>query len=807
MSISTHDEPVLRVVGRYELLREVGRGGTAIVYVARQSDLGRLVALKELAAFQAAKPEVVERFLRESRVTGALNHPNVVTVHEYLEHESTAYIAMEYFERGSLRPWVRRLSLPQVVGVLEGVLAGLAHAEGHGIVHRDLKPENVMVTSTGGVKITDFGIAKALQDFRGRSLTADGTTVGTPAYMAPEQALGTGIGPWTDLYAVGVMAYELLSGDVPFPEDDLPLVTLLRHANEPVPPLHEVEPSVARPLSDWIARMLAKKPEDRPAGAARAWDELEEAAIGVVGSRWRRDARLAGSPDDVPERGTRPTLPTAPQDGDDRTVPIARGRRVRRRYVAGAVVLATGVVAAVGLAIGLRGTKSPPEARASKVVADFLPSPSEQLSLAVAGPNLVLADPRGRIVQIDRASLEVRRVLRDPAGPRAVAVGGGHVYVADGDGVSARRVGTLAPISVRTAGSASALTAGPLVAASRNGRVCELGGGSKVCGRVGFAPTGLGASGRLVFAAGGSPGRVVVLRRRDGRLVPAGRVAVARPHGQLGFFRGHVYVPSQRGIAVVDPRRLTATSIRLPVSPAAIWIAPGGRLYAALPATGRVAIVDAAAPQRAPQLVRVGGRPVALAGAGAGARATIFVADRSGRITRIDAGKLRGSARVLSAAGAPSRAVLGRVRERTAADTTTVVLTIVGGRLDPSSLVVRDGAIADGRAALELWQGAIGSAVTKRSFGDLAVRVDRLPGRLVVRLSAPSGAFAGFRARLTRSGVAVELRKTPAPSPPPAFPSPPPAAPQSGGSPPPPPPPPPAPPRQTTTTPGCCNVG
>jgi hypothetical protein len=801
VSISTHDEPVLRVVGRYELLREVGRGGTAVVYVARQSDLGRLVALKELAAFQAAKPEVVERFLRESRVTGALNHPNVVTVHEYLEHESTAYIAMEHFERGSLRPWVRRLSLPQVVGVLEGVLAGLAHAEGHGIVHRDLKPENVMVTSTGGVKITDFGIAKALQDFRGRSLTADGTTVGTPAYMAPEQALGTGIGPWTDLYAVGVMAYELLSGDVPFPEDELPLVTLLRHANEPVPPLHEIDVSIARPLSDWAARMLAKKPEDRPAGAARAWDELEEAAIGVLGSRWRRDARLAGGPDDVPERGTRPTLPTAPRDGDDRTVPIARGRRFRRRHVAGAVVLAAGAAAAVGLAIGLRGTKSPPEASAGKAVADFLPSPSEQLSLAVAGPSLVLADPRGRIVQVDRASLEVRRVLRDPARPRGVAISGGRVYVADSDGVSARRVGTLAPISVRTPGSASALTTGPLVAASRDGRVCELGAGSAVCGRVGFAPTGLGASGKLVFAAGGSPGRVVVLRRSDGRFVPAGRVAVSRPHGQLAFFRGRVYVPSQRGIAVVDPRRLTATSIRFPVSPAAIWIAPGGRLYAALPATGRVAIVDTAAPQRAPQVVRVGGGPVALAGAGN----AVFVADRSGRMTRIDAGKLRGSARVLSAAGAPSRAVLGRVRERTAADTTTIVLTILGGRLDASGLVVRDGAIADGRAALELWQGAIGSAVTKRSFGDLAVRVDRLPGRLVVRLSAPAGAFAGFRARLTQSGVAVELRKAQAPSPPPAFPSPPPAVPQGGS--PPPPPPPPAQPQQTTTSPDCCNVG
>src|SRR5207244_9205359 len=135
---------------------------------------------------------------------------------------------------------------------------------------------------------TDFGIAKALQASAARVLTATGTTVGTPAYMAPEQALGTGLGAWTDLYAVGVMAYELLSGQVPFPEDELPLVTLLRHANESVPPLREVAPSTPEPLSDWVARMLAKEPDDRPAGAARAWDEIEEAIIGVAGSPgWR----------------------------------------------------------------------------------------------------------------------------------------------------------------------------------------------------------------------------------------------------------------------------------------------------------------------------------------------------------------------------------------------------------------------------------------------------------------------------------------------------------------------------------------
>jgi len=148
---------VLRTVGRYEILREVGRGGTAVVYLARQTDLDRSVALKELSAFRAADPAFVERFLRESQLTGSLNHPNIVTVYEYFEHDGTAFIAMEYFERGSLRPLVGELSLAQVVGVLEGLFAGLAHAEKHGIVHRDLKPENVMVSSAGGVKIADFG--------------------------------------------------------------------------------------------------------------------------------------------------------------------------------------------------------------------------------------------------------------------------------------------------------------------------------------------------------------------------------------------------------------------------------------------------------------------------------------------------------------------------------------------------------------------------------------------------------------------------------------------------------------------------
>src|SRR5215813_9312038 len=125
-----------RRVGRYEIVRVVGRGGMAVVYLARQTDLDRLVALKELRGLHAADPLAAQRFLREARMAGSLSHPNIVGVHDYFEHDGTPYIAMEYIERGSLRPYVGKLDLAQIGGVFEGLLAGLMHAEENGLVHR-----------------------------------------------------------------------------------------------------------------------------------------------------------------------------------------------------------------------------------------------------------------------------------------------------------------------------------------------------------------------------------------------------------------------------------------------------------------------------------------------------------------------------------------------------------------------------------------------------------------------------------------------------------------------------------------------
>ena len=316
-----------RTVGRYEILEELGRGGMATVYLARQSDLHRLVALKELSAFRQADPAFTQRFLRESRLAGSLSHPNIVTVHDYFEDDGVPYIAMEYVERGSLRPYIGHMSLTQVAGVLEGILSALEAAERREIVHRDLKPENVMVTSDGRVKLTDFGIAKATGSAQtGSFLTATGTTVGTPNYMAPEQAMGQEVGPWTDLYSVGVMAFEFFVGRVPFRDTEEPMAVLMRQVSDPIPAARSLNPEIDQSVSDWIERLLVKDPDERTGSADEAWDEFEEIVISMVGPRWRRSARLLEPSDRPPDT---PAGPATPPPTSAARTPLMPTRRMR----------------------------------------------------------------------------------------------------------------------------------------------------------------------------------------------------------------------------------------------------------------------------------------------------------------------------------------------------------------------------------------------------------------------------------------------------------------------------------------------
>ena len=301
---------VRKRVGRFDLLEVIGRGGAAVVYLALQRDLQRNVALKELAPFHLADSSFAERFVEESRLAGSMNHANIVTVHEYFEDGSVPYIAMEYLPHGSLRQYIGRLSMAQIAGVLEGVLAGLSHGESRRIVHRDLKPENLLVAVDGRVKIADFGVARAYSKAATRAVvTVAGTTIGTPAYMSPEQALGSELTPATDLYSLGVVAWELLAGHVPFEETDTPVAVLYRHVHEPVPNVRSVAPEVDEGVGRWLEKMLAKQPEDRFQSADEAWVALEDIVLELLGPRWRREARLVL--DDERPRAQRTLTPAA----------------------------------------------------------------------------------------------------------------------------------------------------------------------------------------------------------------------------------------------------------------------------------------------------------------------------------------------------------------------------------------------------------------------------------------------------------------------------------------------------------------
>jgi tRNA A-37 threonylcarbamoyl transferase component Bud32 len=348
---------VLRNVGRYELLGVIGRGGAAIVYLAHQRDLERQVALKELAPIRAGDETFAARFIAESRITSSMNHPNVVTVHEFFEEDGIPYIAMEYLPRGSLRQYIGALTTGQIAGVLEGVLAGLSHGERHGIVHRDLKPENLLVTEDGRVKISDFGVARAYNRAAPReAITATGATIGTPSYMPPEQALGRELTHAADLYSLGVIAWEMLAGKVPFEEIDTPVAVLYHQVHEPIPPLpSDVHPSLAA----WVERMLSKAPGDRFPSADQAWEALEDVVLDLLGPRWRRDARLVERDKSA---SARPLTP-ATFEGNEAV-------RRRRAWLRPASVLA--VVAALaggGVAVGFAaaGGGSPRSAADSRI--------------------------------------------------------------------------------------------------------------------------------------------------------------------------------------------------------------------------------------------------------------------------------------------------------------------------------------------------------------------------------------------------------------------------------------------------------
>ena len=265
-----------KTLGRYKILGELGRGAMGAVYRAVDPLIEREVAIKTL--LPNLPPEVMdevrERFIREARSAGRLNHPNIVTIFDVGEHEGVAYMAMELLEGKSLQQILREqyLSFDATAELAAQVADALDAAYGYKIVHRDVKPANVMVGPTGRAKLTDFGVAR----MESSSMTQTGAALGSPKYMSPEQVLGLPIDPRSDIFSLGVMLYEMLARRTPFERaSDTTVFSLMnRIAGEPHPPLRQIDSKIPPAFEKIVDRALAKKPEQRYARGAEMAREL-----------------------------------------------------------------------------------------------------------------------------------------------------------------------------------------------------------------------------------------------------------------------------------------------------------------------------------------------------------------------------------------------------------------------------------------------------------------------------------------------------------------------------------------------------
>ena len=268
-------DPLLgQTVGEYQVVRRIGAGGMGIVYEARHPVIGKRAAVKVLKPEVAEDPEQMERLLSEAKAIASINHQAVIDIFGFGQlPDGHHYMVMEYLDGEPLDLLLQRagkLPLGEALAIVDKIASGLGAAHAVGVVHRDLKPSNVILVShvdgTREVKVLDFGLAKAGKPHESVPQTIVGRVQGTPEYMAPEQARGLAVGPRTDLYALGVIAFELVVGDVPF-DGPSPMEIMLKQVREPPPRPSSREPALPSSFDDFIARLMAKSPDDRPASA------------------------------------------------------------------------------------------------------------------------------------------------------------------------------------------------------------------------------------------------------------------------------------------------------------------------------------------------------------------------------------------------------------------------------------------------------------------------------------------------------------------------------------------------------------
>ncbi len=418
--------------GRYEVLSRIGTGGMADVYLARDQLLGRQVAVKLLHHRFAEDQEFVERFRREASSAAGLSHPNVVAIFDRGEWDGTYYIAMEYLPGRSLKAVVREqgpLDPAVAIDIVIQILQAARFAHRRGVIHRDLKPHNVILDEEGRAKVTDFGIARA----GASDMTLTGSIMGTAQYLSPEQAQGHAVSAASDIYAVGIVLYELLTGTVPFDGETAVTIALKQVSAAPLPPSAvasvATHPPGAAPgvvstgasapprgaippeLDAVVLRALAKDPAERFADADEFIAALQHVRSGLPGAGERPLVVPAGNGPVTPAAATALLLaPVAEATARDDPEEAARRHRRRRWWIAGAVLLAL-IVAGVALALLLPGAKRqvtvPNVVGRSATLAatelkadDLVPVPSQAPSLTIAEGAVISVSPAaGSVVQ------------------------------------------------------------------------------------------------------------------------------------------------------------------------------------------------------------------------------------------------------------------------------------------------------------------------------------------------------------------------------------------------------------------------
>jgi len=333
------------VDNRYDIVRPLGSGGMGEVYLARDRILGRDVALKVLRSQYASDREAAERFKREATSAAGLSHPNIVQVYDRGDtEEGSSYIAMEYVPGGTLKERIVAegpldAGLAASYGYQVAEALGAAHAKD--VVHRDIKPQNVLITASGGAKVGDFGIARAASA-TGDAQTKTGTVMGTAGYMSPEQALGESATPKSDLYSLGVVLYEAVTGELPFTADN-PIAVSMKHVNEAPRPPRDLNPAVPDAMNAVIMKLLSKNPEDRFPDADALAEDLWRVRSGLPA------AAGAGAGASEAQTVEAPTNQLAPPARQAAPAP-ARPKRSRAPFVLAGLLLLLGLVG-VGLVL------------------------------------------------------------------------------------------------------------------------------------------------------------------------------------------------------------------------------------------------------------------------------------------------------------------------------------------------------------------------------------------------------------------------------------------------------------------------